>query len=174
MAIWSNQHLALANRQSGQEPLYVHTSQLGMPRLQATKGSAISGSRPPGSDPVPQRSQLASHSRFPLPAPHPPPPGGSLRMTSREIREPPEEEPRAGVTGTREKRVRNLGRDVSGACTRCPLRLLPQGSDRSARRFLKLIPTNFRRRLPARSCRPAAPCSGVGRATSSGRARDPG
>lgn len=35
------------------------------------------------------------------------------------------------------------------------LRLLPQGSDRSARHLLKLILTNFRRRLPARSCRPA-------------------
>lgn len=35
------------------------------------------------------------------------------------------------------------------------LRLLPQGSDRNARHLLRLIPTNFRRWLPARSYRPA-------------------
>lgn len=45
MVIRPNQHLVLANRRSGQEPLYVHTSPLGMLRLQATKGSASFRSR---------------------------------------------------------------------------------------------------------------------------------
>ena len=61
MVIRPNQHLVLANRRSGQEPLYVHTSPLGMLRLQATKGSASPGSWI--TDPVSQISQLASHSR---------------------------------------------------------------------------------------------------------------
>ena len=50
------------------------------------------------------------------------------------------------------------------------LRLLPQGSDRSARHLLKLILTfaaGYQRD-------PAAQRSGVGRATPSGSARDPG
>lgn len=66
MVIRSNQHLVLANRRSGQEPLYGHTFPLGMLKLQATKGSASFRVQGPWiTDPIPQRSQLASHSRFP-------------------------------------------------------------------------------------------------------------
>lgn len=51
------------------------------------------------------------------------------------------------------------------------LRLLPQGSDKSARHLLKLTQLTF-----AAGYRrgPTAPRSGEGRATPSGRARDPG
>lgn len=117
MVIRPNQHLVLANRRSGQEPLYVHTSPLGMLRLQATKGSASFRSRL-----LDHRSCLSNISTgFALSLPPSTPNGGSLRMKSREIREPPEEEPRTGLTGTREKRVRNLGQEVSGTCPRCSL-----------------------------------------------------
>lgn len=93
-------------------------------------------------------------------------------MKRREIREPPARGRAQDWSHRYERKAcEKLGtsslRHLSPVLS---LRLLPQGSDRSARHRLKLFLT-----LAAGYPRsPAAPRSGVGRATPSGRGRDPG
>lgn len=150
MVIRPNQHLVLANRRSGQEPLYVHTSPLGMLRLQATKGSASFRSRLLDHRSCLSNISVSLHSRS-LPNPQ--------RWVSYENPRNPRATRGRDQNWTHRydrKACEKLGsRSLRHLSPVLSLRLLPQGSDRSARHLLKLILTNFRRRLPARSCRPA-------------------